>query len=133
MKRQDTKKTKPKEQKIYRFFSEDFKKTIVKEYDNKKLSINDIAQLYEVSKNSVYHWLWKYSHKYHKGVRMVLELESDGSRIEYLLKRLSDAERTVGQKQMEIEFLNKVIELCSDELGYDIKKKLITKQLNITE
>jgi transposase-like protein len=132
MNRQDKKNAKPKEQKIIRHFSEDLKKTIVKEFDNKKLSINDIVQLYEVSKVSVYKWLMKYSHKYQKGVRMVLELESEGSRIESLMKRLSETERTVGQKQMEIEFLKKVIDLCSEELGYDVKKNF-TKQLNIIE
>ena len=132
MNRLDKKNTRPKEQKIIRHFSEDFKKTIVKEFDNKKLSINDIVKLYEVSKVSVYKWLMKYSHKYQKGVRMVLELESDGSRIESLMKRLSSAEQSVGQKQMEIDLLKKVIDLCSEELGYDVKKNF-TKQLNIIE
>ena len=37
MNRLDKKNTRPKEQKIIRHFSEDFKKTIVKEFDNKEL------------------------------------------------------------------------------------------------
>ena len=48
---------------------------------------------------------------------MVLELESEGSRTDYLLKKLAEAEQTVGKKQIEIEFLNKVIELCSQEMA----------------
>lgn len=45
-----------------------------------------------------------------------------------MMDRISELERMVGKKQIEIEFLNKVIEICSDELGYDVKKKNITMQ-----
>ena len=121
-------KTAPKEPKIIRHFSEAFKRSIVKEIDAKKLKKSEVARIYEISQTSVYKWIEKYSKKYQKGVRMVLELESEASRIEYLMKKLGEAEQTVGKKQIEIEFLNKVIEICSDELGYDVKKKYITKQ-----
>ena len=116
------------EPKIIRHFSEAFKKSIVKAIDAKKIKKREIVKLYEVSETSVYKWIRKYSPKYQKGVRMVLELDSESNRIDYLIKKLSEAEQTVGKKQIEIEFLNKVIELCSDELGYDIKKKFITMQ-----
>ncbi len=119
-----------KEPRIIRHFSEALKKSIVKEIEAKKLKKSEVSRIYEVSKTSVYQWISKYSKKYQKGVHMVLELDSDGKRIEYLIKKLSEAEQTVGKKQIEIEFLNKVIDLCSDELGYDVKKKCITMQSN---
>jgi len=122
-----------KNQKIIRSFSEDFKKSIIKDIETKKLSIKNVSKIYEVSQVTVYKWLWKYSYKYNKGVRMVLELESEGSRSDYLITKLSTAEQTVGKQQIEIEFLKQVIELCSQELGYDVKKKFTTMQSNISK
>ena len=40
-----------------------------------------------------------------------------------LQKRVADLERVVGQKQLEIDFLNKLLEIGSSELGFDLKKK----------
>jgi transposase len=118
----------PLEPKIIRHFSDAFKKSIVKDIETKKLTKRDVSKLYEVSETAVYKWIIKYSKHYQKGVHMVLELESEGNRLEYFIKKLKEAEQIVGKKQIEIEFLNKVIELCSDELGYDVKKKYITTQ-----
>jgi transposase-like protein len=114
--------------KIIRHFSQAFKQHIVKEIEAKKLRPCEVVRIYEVSEQSVYKWISRYSSKYQKGVRMVLELESEGARIEFLTKKLGEAEQLVGKKQIEIELLNKIIEICSDELGYDVKKKHITQQ-----
>ena len=35
---------------------------------------------------------------------------------------VAELERIVGQKQLEIDFLNKLMEVGSQELGYDLKK-----------
>lgn len=114
---------------IIRHFSQAFKQRIVKDIETKKIRPCEVVRIYEVSEQSVYKWIHLYSSKYQKGVRMVLELESEGARLEYLIKKLSEAEQVVGKKQIEIELLSKVIELCSNELGYDVKKKYITQQL----
>ena len=47
-----------------------------------------------------------------------------------LLKRLAELERIIGQKQMQIDYLEKMIELASDELQTDIKKNFGTQQSN---
>jgi hypothetical protein len=39
----------------------------------------------------------------------------------------------VGQIQLEIDFLNKLIEVGSEELGFDIKKNFSPKLSNGTE
>jgi len=61
---------------------------------------------------------------------MVVESESHETKVDKLLERITELERNVGKKQLEIEFLDKVIEICSDELGYDVKKKCTTTRLN---
>ena len=64
---------------------------------------------------------------------MVVESESQETKVDKLLDHIGELERNVGRKQLEIEFLEKVIELCSEELGYDVKKKCTIMQLNGTE
>jgi len=113
-----------------RYFSEEFKKKVVNELETKKIKIKDVVSLYEVSGSAVYKWLYKYSNKYTKGTKMVLELESESFQTQYYKKRVAELERLYGQKQIEVEFLNKALDLCSDELGYDVKKKYTMTQSN---
>ena len=42
--------------------------------------------------------------------------------------RIAELERIVGQKQLNIDYLEKVIELAKEELGIDIKKNSDTPQ-----
>ena len=113
-----------------RYFSLDFKKKIVNEIETKRIAIKDVASIYDVSRNSIYSWLYKYSKNYEKGAKMVLELESEAERTKFLMKKVAELERTLGQKTLQIDFLNKVIDICSEELGYDIKKKASTTLSN---
>lgn len=59
---------------------------------------------------------------------MIVELKSEAYRSKELEKKIKDLEAALGRKQLEVEFLNKLIELASDDLGIDIKKKLHTQQ-----
>ena len=61
---------------------------------------------------------------------MVMEQDSQQTKIEQLHQRIMELERNVGKKQLEIEFLHKALDICSVELGYDVKKKYSTKLLN---
>ena len=56
----------------------------------------------------------------------MVEFESEHERSKKLQARVAELERIVGQKQMEIDFLEKVIEIGSEELEVDIKKKFST-------
>ena len=44
-----------------------------------------------------------------------------------LLQRVAELERIVGQKQLEIDFLNKLMGLATEELGRDVKKNTAVK------
>jgi transposase-like protein len=116
-----------------RTFSETLKKKIVKEIELKRLTIKDAVSLYEVTRTSVYNWLSVYSQNYCKGTKMVVQLDSEYERTKQLLRQVADLERSYGQKQLECEYLQKIIELASREVGFDIKKKLATKQSSFSE
>jgi transposase len=105
-----------------RIFSEDFKKQKVKELDDKTISICQLVTLYSISRTTVYKWLAKYSVHYHKETKMVVQMESETHKLQAVLQRQAELERIIGQKQMEIDYLNKLLEIGSHELKIDLKK-----------
>lgn len=109
--------------KIIRIFSDEFKKEKVMEIEQGQQSIAQISSMYAVSRKSVYQWLYRYGNKYKKGVRMVVEKASESAKTAVIAGRLSELERLLGQKQVEIEYLNRVIEEGNQLLGCDLKKK----------
>ncbi len=113
-----------------RHFSLDFRKKIVHEIETKRIAVKDVVSLYDLSRSAIYQWLYKYAKHYEKGTKMVLELESEAERTKYLQAKVAELERALGQKQMEVDFLNKAVEFCSKEIGYDVKKKYSTIRSN---
>ena len=109
-----------------RIFSEDFKKQKVKEFDDKTISICQLVTLYSISRTTVYKWLAKYSVHYHKETKMVVQMESETHKLQAVLQRQAELERIIGQKQMEIDYLNKLLEIGSHELKIDLKKSFTT-------
>jgi transposase len=112
---------------FHRYFSEDFKKKKVRELERKTTSIPDICRTYSVSRTSVYRWIYKYSVMAKKQVKQVVEAKSDTQRIKALEARIKELERIVGQKQLLLEFQDKMIEIAEVDYDVDIKKKIGSK------
>jgi transposase-like protein len=110
-----------------RRFSESFKKEKVGEINRNRLSIAKVCDEYGISTTTVYRWLARYSPNYEKGVRMVVESDSDTHKLAELRSRIEELERAVGQKQMLIDFQGKMIEMAEQEYRVDIKKKFAIK------
>jgi transposase-like protein len=110
-----------------RYFSDEFKKKKVRELENNLASVSDICRTYSVSRTSVYRWIYKYSAMAKKQVKQVVEAKSDTKKIKALKDRIKELERVVGQKQLLLEFKDKMIEIAEDTYGVDIKKKLGSK------
>ena len=109
-----------------RIFSESLKRKIVKDLEQGKFTVAQASRDYSVSFQSIYNWLEKYSTLYDKQVRIVVEEKSESLRSNELEKENKELQAALGRKQLEVEFLNKLIERAGDELGVDIKKKLST-------
>lgn len=124
-------KTSTREYRQNRVFSEAFKRSKVKEIEAKRLKVSEICHLYEVSRGAVYKWLKKYGQKTEKRCKIVIEMESEGHRTKILLERVAELERIVGLKQLEIDYLNELLVIESQEVGYDVKKKHAPKLSNI--
>ena len=110
-------------QRIQRTFSENVRKEIVRKIEKNILTVSEASKDYQVSRTSVYNWVYKYSSLYKKGHRQVIEPMSSSKQIKNLKEKLKELEQIVGQKQIELDFLKKMIEITEDEYGIDIKKK----------
>jgi len=120
------------EERKKRTFSEEFKKQKVKEIERKQTTVLEVSKAYQVRANNVYKWIDKYSLKDKNGVRLVVEMESETKRVLALLQKVAELERIVGQKQIVIDFQEKMIELAEQEYNVDIKKKFDSEQSSST-
>ena len=113
-----------------RYFSETFKKEKVQELIDKRTTVQKLCDLYGVSRTSIYKWLYQYSPHYAQKSRQVVEMESESQKTQFYQNRVAELERIVGQKQFEIDFREKLIDLASEALGIDLKKNFSTQVLN---
>jgi transposase len=105
-----------------RVFTEEFKKTCVKDYESGQFSVAEMGKLYQIQTVLIYRWIHKYSAYNKRRIKVVEMADSSKQKVKELHKRIEDLERIVGQKQLSIDFLEKMIELAKSEYGIDIKK-----------
>lgn len=105
-----------------RIFSETVKRTIVKDIERGKCSVLEASRELTVSDVSIYNWIYKYSLHLKKNRVMVVEDQSESYKSRELEKRILELEAAVGRKQIEIDILNKIIELANVEFDTDLKK-----------
>jgi transposase len=115
-----------------RTFSEEFKRKKVREIEQKITTIAEVSREYEVRYSNVSKWLSMYSNNRMKGVRTIVESESDTRKILDQQQKIAELERIIGQKQLLIDFQAKMMELTEQEYGIDIKKKFGKKPLSGT-
>ena len=105
-----------------RKFSEDFKLKIVKGYESGEFSVVEMTKIYDISYQTIYNWIYKYS-KYNKQSIQVVEMkDSQAHKMKQMEARIKELEQAVGRKQMNIDYLEKMIELAEENYDIDIKK-----------
>jgi len=113
-----------------RIFSEEIRKQTVRDIELGKCSIIQASRELQVSKRSIYVWVYKYSLYLQKERVLVVENKSESYRSKELEKRISELEAALGRKQMEIDLLNKILDLASEEQNIDIKKNILNRLSN---
>ncbi len=104
-----------------RTFSEAFKKEKVHLIESGKISVSELSALYSVSRVSVYNWLHKYGSDPTESV--VVQKQSEASKNMELLKKITSLEQLIGRMQIEKSYLESIIEIGSELIGEDLKKK----------
>jgi transposase-like protein len=107
-----------------RKFSEEIKKKIVHDIESGTATVLQSSREILTTEQTIYRWIYKYSRYLKKNRVMVIEDKSEAYRTKELEKRLKEAEAALGRKQMEIDFLNKLIEFANEEFKTDLKKNL---------
>lgn len=120
------------EERRNRTFSEEFKKSKVKDIEQGLITISEVCKAYEVSHTAVYRWLKAYGTNQGKKERMIVESQSDTHSLLLLKQKVAELERLIGQKQVLLEFQNKLIDLAEETYGIDIKKKSSSRPSDIS-
>ncbi len=107
---------------VQRYFSEAFRKERVREIERGQSTVREVCKAHGVSDTAVYRWIYKYSTDRKKGVVQVVEAKSATRKVILLQEQVKSLHATVGEKQLQVEFLEKLIELASDQYGIDLKK-----------
>ena len=116
-----------------RRFSDSFKIQKVREVEMRKTKVSEICKQYEVRATNVYKWIDKFgTMKKNKQERLIVETASDTAQLLALKKQVAELERIVGQKQILIDFKDKMIEIAEEVYGVDIKKKFSSEPSSTT-
>lgn len=110
-------------------FSKKVKEDIVKDIERGQYSVTEASRELQVSGRSIYNWIYRYSSYISKNKVLIVEDKSEVSKTKELERRLNEAEAALGRKQMELDLLNKMIEIAGKELKIDLKKNFSKKVL----
>lgn len=113
-----------------RIFSDSIKKQIVKDIEQGKCSVSEASQELQVSDQSIYNWIYRYSLYLKKNMRLIVEDKSEKYHSKQLEQKIKELEAALGRKQMELDLLNKVIDLAGKTYNTDIKKNFLSHPLN---
>lgn len=110
-----------------RQYSEEFKKGIVNSFERGEFSVLQLSKLYGIGNPTIYNWVYKFSTFNEKGCRIVEMKDSQQNKLKELSNKVKELEQIVGQKQIAIDYLEKMIELAQTDLNIDLKKNYNSK------
>ena len=110
-----------------REFSEQVKRQVVGEFRSGKYTARELADLYNCSPPTIYRWIYKYSPGDSPQVNVVEMSESADQKVNDLKQKIADLERALGQKQIKVDFYEKMLELAEEEYDLDLKKSSSSK------
>ena len=107
------------EERRRRVFSDDFKKKKVREIERKQVTIAEISREYDVRPWAIRLWLYKFGSNSKKGVKLIVEEESDTRKIKELQSKIAELERLLGQKEVQLIFQDKLISIAEQTYGIE--------------
>jgi transposase len=107
---------------LRRVFSKSIKQSIVRDIERGKCTVIEASRELNVSERSIYNWIYSFSRHLVKNRVMVVEDKSESYRSQELEKKIKELEAALGRKQLELDFLNKIIESANAEYHTDLKK-----------
>ena len=105
-----------------RIFSDELKRKLVKDIEEGKVSVSGVSREYLVSNQAIYAWLPKFSSSLSSSKSLVVQMDSEQYKTKELQRQVLELQAALGRKQMEVDYLNKVIDIAGNDLGIDLKK-----------
>lgn len=90
------------------------------------MSTLELSRCYNIGQALIYRWIYKHSNYNRKSIQVVEMKDSQQHKIKELEKKVKELEQAVGRKQMNIDYLEKMIDLAKDHFDIDIKKNFDT-------
>lgn len=109
-----------------RKYSEEFKRTIVSDFESGKFSVVQLEKLHGINNGLIYQWIYKFSNFNEKGYRIVEHKSSSQKKVRDLENKIKELEAALGRKQIMIDYLETMMEVAKEELDIDIKKNYAT-------
>lgn len=111
-----------------RHYSDEFKRELVSIYESGQYSVLQLEKLYGIGNTTLYNWIYKFSIFNEKGIRVVEMKASNFNKLKELERKVKELEQVIGQKQIKIDYLEKMIDIAKEDLKIDIKKNFSTSQ-----
>jgi len=111
-------------------FSNKVKQDTVRDIEQGKCSVLEASRELQVHHQTIYSWIYKFSSYLSKNKILIVEDKSEVSKTKELEKLLQETQAALGRKQMEIDLLNKIIEIAGKDLKIDLKKSISKKVWN---
>lgn len=111
-----------------REFSQQIRRKAVKDFRSGTYTAKELADLYHCSQQTIYKWIYKYSPGDSPQVNVVEMSESSDKKVKDLHDKIARLERALGQKQIKVDFYEKMLELAEQEYDLDLKKSSSSTQ-----
>lgn len=113
-----------------RKFSEQIKRQAVADFRSGKHTALELADLYHCCYQTIYQWIYKYSPADSPSVNVVEMSKSSDQKVKDLQHKIAELERMLGQKQIQVDLYEKMIELAEAEYDLDLKKSSSSSRLS---
>lgn len=110
-----------------RHFSDEIRRKVVRECREGKHTVGELSDLYHVSHQSIYRWIHKFFSTGDPTITIVEMADSSDKKLNDLQQQIADLERALGQKQIKLDFYEKMMDPAEEEYGLDLKKNSSTK------
>ena len=110
----------------HRRYSEAFKRQVVADFESGKYSVYELEKLHGIGNPTIYKWIYKFSTFNTKGYRIVEHKNSSEKKVKALEQQIKELQAALGRKQIEIDYLETMMEVAKEELNIDIKKNYAT-------
>ncbi len=109
-----------------REFSDEIRRDVVNQFRDGTHTVKELSDLYHVTPQSIYRWIYKFSPADKPKVTVVEMADSSDKKLKDLQAKIARLEQALGQKQIKIDFYEKMIELAKEDYDLDLKKNIST-------